>query len=238
LTSALLSDKATTFLNQVLESNPRIAAFDCDGTLWSGDSGADFFYWEIAQGLIPPVVADWARRRYDAYHAGTVDELTICGEMVTIHNGIPERAIREAARAFFVEVVAPRIFPEMLELARQLEARRVELWAVSSTNNWVVEEGAKRFGIPAERVLAACVAIEHGVATDRLTRVPTGPLKADAIREVVGRPVDAVFGNSVHDLAMLEIARRPFAINPNADLARAAAERGWTVYWPDGTGPK
>ena len=238
MTSALLSDKATTFLNQVLESNPRIAAFDCDGTLWSGDSGADFFYWEIAQGLIPPVVADWARHRYDAYHAGTVDELTICGEMVTIHNGIPERAIREAARAFFVEVVAPRIFPEMLELARQLEARRVELWAVSSTNNWVVEEGAKRFGIPAERVLAACVAIEHGVATDRLTRVPTGPLKAEAIREVVGRPVDAVFGNSVHDLAMLEIAGHPFAINPNADLARAATERGWTVYWPDGTGPR
>lgn len=238
MTSALLSEKATTFLNQVLEANPRIAAFDCDGTLWSGDSGADFFYWEIAKGLIPPDVADWARRRYDAYHAGTVDELTICGEMVTIHKGVSERAIREAAHEFFTDVVSKRIFPEMLELARQLEARGVELWAVSSTNNWVVEQGAKLFGIPAERVLAAAVKIEDGLATDRLIRVPTGPLKAEVIHEVVGCPVDAVFGNSVHDLAMLEIAGRPYAINPNADLARTATERGWTVYWPDGTGPE
>lgn len=238
MTSALLSHKATTFLNRVLDANPRIAAFDCDGTLWSGDSGADFFYWEIAQGLIPPDVAAWARERYDAYHAGTVDELTICGEMVTIHKGISEHAVREAVRVFFTEVVAQRVFPEMLELARQLQSRGVELWAVSSTNNWVVEEGAKLFGIPAERVLAAEVAIENGFATDRLIRVPTGPLKAEVIREVVGRPVDAVFGNSVHDLAMLEISRHPYAINPNPDLALAATERGWTVYWPDGTAPR
>ena len=30
---------------QLLEQKPEIAVFDCDGTLWSGDSGAEFFYW-------------------------------------------------------------------------------------------------------------------------------------------------------------------------------------------------
>jgi len=86
----------------------------------------------------------------------------------------------------------------------------------------VVEAGAARFQIPRERVLAACLHHEEGLATDRLHRVPTGNLKAEAIREVIRRPVDGVFGNSVHDLAMLEIARYPFCINPNPDLEQVA----------------
>jgi phosphoserine phosphatase len=63
-------------------------------------------------------------------------------------------------------------------------------------------------------------------------RVPTDELKAAAIREVIGRAPDAVFGNSLHDAAMLELARHPFAINPNPDLESLARERGWTVYQP------
>ena len=35
--------------------------------------------------------------------------------------------------------------------------------------------------------------------------------------------MDVCFGNSVHDLAMLEIARHPFAVNPNPDLEKIAA---------------
>ena len=31
------------------------------------------------------------------------------------------------------------------------------------------------------------------------------------------------------------MAQHPFAINPNPDLERLARERGWTVYFPDGT---
>jgi phosphoserine phosphatase len=105
---------------------------------------------------------------------------------------------------------------------------------VSSTNNWVVEVGAARFGIPLERVLAASVHIENGNASDRLIRVPTDELKAVAIREVIGKPMEAVFGNSVHDQAMLEMAKWPFCVNPNPDLEQIARERGWTVYWPEG----
>lgn len=107
-----------------------------------------------------------------------------------------------------------------------------ELWAVSSTNDWVVEVGAERFGIPRERILAACVHIDNGAATDRLIRVPTDELKAVAIREVIGKPMEVVVGNSVHDQAMLELAKWPFCVNPNPDLEQIAQERGWPVYRP------
>src|SRR5207248_5208559 len=103
---------------------------------------------------------------------------------------------------------------------------------VSSTNEWAVRAGVRRFGIPAERVLAASVYVENGFATGRLREVPTDEGKAASIRAHIPRQPDAVSGNSVHDQAMLELARRAFAVNPNPDLAATARERGWTNYTP------
>jgi phosphoserine phosphatase len=234
-TSTRSFSAAHQFTESVLALRPRVAVFDCDGTLWSGDSGADFFYWETERGMIAPEIAQWAIARYKDYKAGMVEEDTMCGEMVTINNGISPQTLQAASEEFFNSVVEKRIFPEMLRLTRELISAGCEVWAVSSTNDWVVAEGVKRFGIPARRVLAACVHVDQGQLTDRLIRVPSGPGKATAIEEVVKKPVDACFGNSIHDLAMLEIARHPFVINPNSDLETIALQRNWPVYWPTGT---
>lgn len=234
-TDTKTSSAGQKFADSILALRPHVAVFDCDGTLWSGDSGADFFYWEIERGMVPPELAQWATARYEDYKAGKVDEDTMCGEMVTINAGIAMQTLEEAAEEFFPSVVEQRIFPEMLRLARELPSVGCEVWAVSSTNDWVVREGVKRFGIPGNRVLAASVHLEDGRATDRLIRVPSGPGKATAIQEVLRKPVDICFGNSIHDSAMLEIARHAFAVNPNPDLEKIAHERSWQVHWPAGT---
>ncbi|HEY6305506.1 MAG TPA: haloacid dehalogenase-like hydrolase [Candidatus Angelobacter sp.] len=234
-TDTTLSPTAQQFVDSILALGPKLAVFDCDGTLWSGDSGADFFYWEIDRNLLPAQLADWALARYQTYLAGKVEEEVMCGEMVTINAGLRERLLEEEAEEFFASVVAKRIFPEMLQLTHALAGAGCELWAVSSTNLWSVRAGVKRFGIPAENVLAASVHVEQGRATDRLVRVPSGPAKATAIHEVVGRPVDACLGNSIHDLAMLEMARHSVAVNPNADLEAIAKKKAWRIYWPEGT---
>jgi phosphoserine phosphatase len=230
-----LSPSALRFIESVLELRPRVAVFDCDGTLWEGDSGADFFYWQIGRGMVPDEIGLWAIARYDDYKAGNVDEETMCGEMVTINAGVRESLLEEASGEFFSSVVQDRIFPEMLELTRRLAAIDCSLWAVSSTNVWTVRAGVKQFGIPPDHVLGACVHIQEGCATGQLIRVPSGPAKATAIREVVQQPVDVCFGNSIHDAAMLEIAGKAFAVNPNPDLEARAKDRGWKIYWPAGT---
>jgi len=230
-----LSSASLQFIESVLALRPQVAVFDCDGTLWQGDSGADFFYWQIARGMVPDDIARWAIARYDDYKAGKVDEETMCGEMVTINAGASESALEEAAERFFPEVVQGRIFPEMLELARRLAETDCSLWAVTSTNVWSIRAGVRQFGIPDDHVLGVSVHIHEGCATGQLIRVPSGPAKATAIREVVRQRVDVCFGNSVHDAAMLEIAGKAFAVNPNPDLETRAKERGWKVYWPTGT---
>lgn len=227
-----LPPEAGQFIASVLAIRPTLAVFDCDGTLWAPDSGEQFFYWEIERGLLPQAVIDWALPRYDDYKQGRVDEETMCGEMVTLHKGIARQTLERAAADFFEAKIAPVIFPEMQELAIRLRASGCELWAVSSTNEWVVRAGAPVFGIELERVIAACAETEGGCATDRLIRVPTDEHKARAIGEFLPRVPDAAFGNSMHDLRMLEQAAHAFVVNPNPDLEREARRRGWRVYRP------
>ena len=228
-----LSERAERFVDSVLALDLKLAVFDCDGTLWQHDSGAGFFRWEQRRGFLSAKALDWIRPRHAEYEKnGGIAEEVMCGDMVTIHSGLSEQFLRSEAAEYWHEQIHGSIFPEMFKLTHALKDRSVGLWAISSTNNWVVEAGAEFFGIPRQHVLAAEVYVVDGVATDRLVRVPSGPDKAVAIREVIQRPADAVFGNSIFDLDMLELARHPFAINPNPDLRTIAEQRGWPIYEP------
>jgi len=232
--------ETTEFLEAVVELRPRVAAFDCDGTLWAGDAGERFFDWELREHDVFPdcalreMMSQFWRPRYAAYKRGEVDETTMCGEMVTLHKGISERKLVEAAERFFQEFFVEQIFAEMRELVRRLEQSGCEVWAVSSSNEWVIRAGMRHFGIPENRILAARVKMENGIATDRLIRVPSGADKPEALREAVRKAVDVAFGNSKWDTEMLAMARCAIAVNPNPDLELTARERGWRVYFPDG----
>ncbi len=222
-------------MEQVLAAEPRTAVFDCDGTLWSGDAGFGFMHWTLQHGLVPEQAAASLRARYRAYEAGEVEEAAICGEMVQVYAGLPESRMREAAGRFVAEHVEPGIFPEMRSLVAALRARGVDLWAVSSTCDWVVEAGVGPLGIPPARVLAAAVRSRDGIVTGELLAVPTDETKARAL-EGVGLPhPHAVFGNSIHDLAMLRKGRAAYPVNPTEELLAAARLEGWPVFWPGDT---
>jgi len=228
--------RPSQLIDTVLALGPRLAVFDCDGTLWSGDAGERFFDWELSRGVVAPEVARWARARYAEYQAGKVSEDDMCGEMVTLHKGLREADVLRLAGQFFEENFARQIFPEMRDLIARLQSSGCDVWAVSSTNEWVIREAMKHFGIPGDKVLAAAVEIQNGTITGRLVRVPSGIGKPKVILEVIGRPPDAAFGNSRWDLEMLRIARYAVAVNPNPDLEQEARQRGWTVYWPKSAG--
>jgi len=216
----------------VLQSRPRVAVFDCDGTLWSGDSGYGFMEWSIEQGLVSRSTADWIDTRYRGYLAGQVSEVQICGEMVQMYAGLHEAELRSAAARYVADIVRPRVFPEVASLLTTLKNKGAELWAVSSTNKWVVTEGVRDLGIPDVRVLAAEVSVQNGVIGSEIVDVPTDEGKAASLKRVgISRP-DAVFGNSIHDLAMLEIAANAYPVNPSPALLEAAAKNGWGYFRP------
>ena len=226
------------FVAAVHNLAPHIAVFDCDGTLWSGDAGSSFMGWTMENGLLSAEKIAWLRSRYDGYKQGEVSELAICGEMVQVYAGLAVPRMQEAAAAFFREHIEANIFPEMRELVAELQRNGTEVWAVSSTNDWVIEEGVRRFGIPPERVLSARLAASNGFVTDELIDVPTDEGKVTALRRAGVSAPDAVFGNSVHDAAMLAIGRRAFPVNPTPALVERSAVEGWAVYWPGSVSPR
>ncbi|MGH9513731.1 MAG: HAD family hydrolase [Terriglobales bacterium] len=227
------STKNQEFIELVMHTHPKLAVFDCDGTLWDGDAGEGFFDWELKRGVIPDELARWARSRYAQYKAGQVSEDDMCGEMVTLHNGLLEADVQLLATQFFEENFVRRIFTEMRELVHRLQKTGCEVWAVSSTNEWVIRAAVKQFEIPEDNILAAAVQIDEGTITDRLTRVPSGPGKPRAIREVIKRNPDAAFGNSRWDAHMLEMARNAYVVNPNPDLEETARTQAWPIYFPE-----
>jgi phosphoserine phosphatase len=163
--------------------------------------------------------------------------------MVQVYRGLREADLRAAAAEFFATEIERRIFPEMQALIADLQSRNVEIWAVSSTNDWVIEEGVRHFAIPPSRVLAARVAIENGIVTDHLLDVPTDEGKVAALSRAGITAPDAVFGNSIHDAAMLSIARGQngrtgaFPVNPTPALIDRSAQLRWPVYYPASVAP-
>ncbi len=191
--------------------------------------------WTLRNGLVLPQAAAWMESRYREYELGTVTEETICGEMVQVYAGLAETELRSAATRYFTQNVESLIFSEMENLVGKLREGGTDIWAVSSTNNWVVEAGvAARFGIGADRVLAARVRVVDGWATGELLAVPTDETKATALQAAGISHPDAAFGNSIHDLAMLELARHPYAVNPSDALREKAEAAGWPIYQPHG----
>jgi phosphoserine phosphatase len=220
------------FERRVFDCKPKVAVFDCDGTLWGGDAGYGFMAWTLEKGLVSRSTSDWLDTRYRDYRAGNVSEVAMCAEMVQMYAGLREAELREAAARYVNKFVRQNIFEEMFALVTRMRDAGVELWAVSSTNRWVVAEGLRDFGIPAQRILAAEVRVKDGIITSEIIDVPTDEAKAAALKRVgLPRP-DAVFGNSIHDLAMLELARCAFPINPSPALLEAAAKKGWGHYRP------
>jgi phosphoserine phosphatase len=224
---------APEFERLVFSSKPKVAVFDCDGTLWGGDAGFGFMDWSLKKGLVSRSTCDWVDTRYRAYLAGNVSELDMCGEMVQIYAGLREQELRDAAARYVRKFVQPRVFAEMAALVVALKQAGVEIWAVSSTNKWVVTEGVRDLGFAEERILAAEVRVADGLITSELVDVPTDEGKAATLKRVgITRP-DAAFGNSIHDLAMLEMARNAFPVNPSPELLEAAAKNGWGYFLPE-----
>jgi len=227
-----LNAEQTRFISAVLELQPKIATFDCDGTLWSGDAGEGFFSWELDNGLVSDEIVRWARPRYADYRAGKVAEEIMCGEMVTMHHGLREEVVQQACDTYFALGVEANIFPEMRELILQLQQRGCEVWAVSSSNVWIIRSAMRSFGIPQNRILAAEAVVENGIVTQKLVRVPSGPGKVEAIESAIKSAPDCAFGNAIWDREMLALSRHAFALNPNPNLKEIALSNHWTIYQP------
>ena len=131
-----------------------------------------------------------------------------------------------------------KIFPGIVQFFEHGRREGFIPYAVSASNQWIVEVGAEYLGIPPWRVLGVKTVVENGIIQPRiLAPVTYGPGKVDAIQELVGgrRPAIAL-GDSVEatDREMLLAAAVSLAVEPKEErvpyvLRRVAAHQNWRL---------
>jgi len=207
---------------------------DADGVLWREDVANDYMKSCLERHILRPNQEIIAREAWERLWRGELDiagETRLAAISVEVLQGLREEFVAADCAAFVQQRFAGLLIPEVRDWVARLHAAGVTCWVISGSLIWGVRAGAALVGVPPERVLAVGTLACNGILTPKLAHPFTyGPGKAEAIRQILPEPPLMAFGNTINDVPMLERATRmAVAVEPDAALARVAAERDWPV---------
>jgi len=213
----------------------KLALFDLDNTLLSGDSDFEWAQFLIEQGVLDREAYE-ARNQtfFDQYKAGTLDIY----EFLDFQLKPLSRHPRSVLDAWHREFMQLKILPMVRDSARELVARHeADLRVViTATNSFVTAPIAREFGI--EHLIATEPEARDGEFTGEVTDIPCfreGKVKRlEAWLESQGRELQSFgqswfYSDSMNDLALLERVTHPVAVDPDDRLRAHAQAHGWPV---------
>ena len=215
----------------------RLALFDLDHTLLSGDSDVLWCEFLMDRGLLDraefaPRNADMARR----YAEGSVGAQEFCEFYVATLAGRSPAGWSALCEEFLAEVVAPRIPPAAHALVESHRARGDRLVLTTATNRVLTAMTARHLRI--DDLLATEVEVLDERCTGRTTGVlnmregKVERLQAWLVEQALPSVMlrEAVFySDSANDLPLLQAVGEPIAVDPDERLGRHAAAAGWRV---------
>ena len=215
----------------------KLALFDLDHTLLSGDSDVLWCEFLMQQGVLDrtefePRNADMARRYADA----TVSVQDFCDFYVGTLVGRSPAQWKPLCDQFLSEVVAPRIPASAHALVGQHRQQGHTLVLTTATNRVITGMTAKFLGF--ENLIATEVALEGGICTGRTS----GTLnmrdgKVIRLRDWLAErnlpPAllagATLYSDSSNDLPLLCAVGEPVAVDPDARLLSHALSAEWRV---------
>jgi len=213
----------------------RLALFDLDNTLLTGDSDYEWGQFLVDHGVLDRDTYEAQNRAYyEQYVAGTLD----------IHEylGFALRPLAEHTPAelekWHAEFMQLRIVPMITSAARALVKRHAaDLCAIiTATNSFITAPIAREFGVP--HLIATEPERRDGRFTGRVAGIPCfreGKIeRLDQWLGSLGRRLadfeeTTFYSDSHNDLPLLERVSRPVAVDPDEALAAQARRRGWAV---------
>jgi HAD superfamily hydrolase (TIGR01490 family) len=215
----------------------RLALFDLDNTLLTGDSDYEWGQFLVDRGVLERAAYEAQNREYyDQYVRGTLDIHEYLGFAL---RPLAEHPPGELAR-WHAEFMRERILPMITPAARALVRGHLEdgdLSAiVTATNSFVTAPIAREFGVA--HLIATEPESRDGRFTGRVAGTPCfreGKLaRLDEWLAGRGRRLEdftqsVFYSDSHNDLPLLRRVTRPVAVDPDEPLAAEAARRGWAV---------
>src|SRR5438128_3852603 len=149
-----------------------------------------------------------------------------------ILKGFTPDEMRELVASALEPVLKPLVYREPLALARAHKERGEGVYIVSAALQEIVDALASELDF--DGALGTVCEVENGVYTGHSVRALHHVAKALAVRELAhekGLDLAActAYSDSASDLPFLELVGHPVAVNPDRDLRRIAADRGWPV---------
>lgn len=214
----------------------RLALFDLDHTLLSGDSDRLWCDFLLEHGLLDETFRARNRHMAAAYTAGSVTPADYCNFYASTLAGHGENYWQPLRERFLERVIRPRIPADARALLQQHRESGHTLVLTTATNRVVSSLTAADLGV--DHYLATEVEVIDGVFTGRtqgVLNMRTG--KVDRLRawlqgqgqaEAVLKQA-AFYTDSINDLPLLSVVRRPVVVDPDPRLESAALRKGWKV---------
>ena len=150
-----------------------------------------------------------------------------------ILRGFTPEEMRELVGGALEGVLRPLVYQEPLELVEHHREHGEEVYIVSATLQEIVETIAVDLGFDGA-LGTICEVGPDGAYTGKAIRALHADAKADSVKELAEREgfdlaLCTSYSDSHTDVPFLEAVGYPVGVNPDRELRRICAERGWPV---------
>ena len=217
-------------------SLPRTAAFfDLDKTVIAKSSTLTFSKSFYQGGLINRRAALRTAYTQFVFLAGGADHdqmERMRKYLSALCRGWNVQQVKDIVAETLHDLIDPIIYDEAASLIEEHHIAGRDVVIVSTSGSEVVEPIGQLLG--ADKVVATRLKVEDGRYNGEIDYYAYAEEKANAIRELaetVGYDLEGSYGysDSVTDVPMLEAVGFPHAVNPDKELRKVAAARGWPV---------
>jgi len=214
----------------------KLALFDLDETLISGDCSSLWSAYMVAKGW---VADEQAFLQQDAalmqqYAVGQMDMQEYMRCTLLPLTGRRESDVAAMVANYIQDVIAPRVYAQARECLATHRAQGDRTVIISASGEHLVQPIARFLGV--DETLAMGVEIQNG----RFTGATQGTMtyregKVSRLLHLINQDESLLenasfYSDSHNDLPLLTRVGQPIAVNPDAILLQHARQAGWPVH--------
>jgi HAD superfamily hydrolase (TIGR01490 family) len=215
----------------------KLALFDLDNTLLTGDSDVLWCEFLMATGVVDATTFAVANADMDTrYRAGTATAQAFCEFYVSTLTNMPRPRGEELRRQFFSDWIRPRIPADAVALVKKHQDDGDRVVMTTATNRFITELTADYFGIA--DLIATEVEEVEGVFTGRtrdvlnmregkVVRIERWLAEQGMSEELL--KTATFYSDSINDLPLLLAVGVPVVVDGDARLLGEARGMGWSA---------
>ena len=217
--------------------NTRLALFDLDNTLLTGDTDVYWCDFLIRQGRLDGATFAQANAEMDRrYRSGQASAAEYCAFYVSLLRGMSLNDGEALRQTFFSASIYPNISNDARALVEKHRAQGDVLILTTATNRFITELTAREFGIA--HLIAIEAQVVNGIFTGntegvlnmregKVTRLTEWLDARGWQRSLMTRAT--FYSDSINDLPLLSAVGKPVLVDPDVKLRHEARARAWPI---------